>query len=77
MAVAKRQGRSEDQSEDFRQTEQTALLAKPNLHRAGPGGGKKHIKRGAKIGLGASLLFASFGSAHPHTSRMYFPILSK
>jgi len=40
MAVAKRQGRSEDQSEDFRHTEQTALLAKPNLHRAGPGGGK-------------------------------------
>ena len=30
------------------QTEQTALLAKPNLHRAGPGGGKKHIKGGAK-----------------------------
>ena len=25
----------------------TALLAKPNLHRAGPGG-KKHIKGGAK-----------------------------
>ena len=45
MAVAKRQGRSEDQSEDFRQNK---LLAKPNLHRAGPGGGKKHIKGGAK-----------------------------
>ena len=30
------------------QVEQTALLAKPNLHRAGPGGGKKHIKGGAK-----------------------------
>ena len=29
-------------------SEQTALLAKPNLHRAGPGGGKKHIKGGAK-----------------------------
>ena len=37
MAVAKIQGRSEDQSEDFRQNK---LLAKPNLHRAGPGGGK-------------------------------------
>ena len=41
MAVAKRQGRSKDQSEDFRQNkQQTALLAKPNLHRAGPGGGR-------------------------------------
>jgi len=40
MAVAKRQGRSEDQSEDFRQNKQNKLLAKPNLHRAGPGGGK-------------------------------------
>ena len=54
MAVAKRQGRekpakieqrkvkgrSEDQSEDFRQN---ALLAKPYLHRTGPGGRKKNI----------------------------------
>ena len=48
MAVAKRQGRSEDQSEDFRQNKQNKLLAKPNLHRAGPGGGKRRIKGGAK-----------------------------
>ena len=34
----------------------TALLAKPNLHSAGPGGRKKH-KRGAK-GLSLSLLRA-------------------
>ena len=27
-----------------------------SLHRAGPGGGEKNIKRGAKIELGASLL---------------------
>ena len=41
MMVAKTQGRSEDQNEDFRQNkQQPALLAKPNLHRAGPGGGK-------------------------------------
>ena len=46
MMVAKTQGRSEDQNEDFRQNkQQTALLAKPNLHRAGPGGGKKTYKR--------------------------------
>ena len=31
-----------------------ALLTKPNLHRAGPGERKKHIKRGAK-GLALSL----------------------
>ena len=40
-------------------SEQTALLAKPNLHRAGPGGGKKHIKGGAKaLSHGLSLLRA-------------------
>ena len=38
--------------------------------------GKKHIKRGAKIELWASLLFMSFGLAHPHTSRMYFPLFA-
>ena len=32
----------------MRTSGRTALLAKPNLHRAGPGGRKKHIKRGAK-----------------------------
>jgi len=51
----------------------------PNLHRADPGGGEKNIKRGAK-GLGVSLLylsllFASFGLACPHASRMYFPAI--
>ena len=46
----------------------------PNLHRAGSGRGEKHIKRRAKIGLGASLLL---GSAHPHIWRMYYPLVSK
>ena len=73
MAVAKRQGRekpakieqrkvkgrSEDRSEDFRQN---ALLAKPYLHRTGPGGRKKkHIKRGAK-GLSLSLFLLRAGA---------------
>jgi len=44
MAVAKRQGRSKEgprtRVKTSGRTEQTALLAKPNLHRAGPGGGK-------------------------------------
>ena len=31
------------------QVEQTALLAKPNLHRAGPGGGKKHKRRSQSV----------------------------
>ena len=43
----------------------------PNLQRAGSEGGERHIKRGAKIELGS--LFAPFGSACPHASRMYFP----
>ena len=42
----------------------------PIVHRAGPGGERKRVKRGA------ALLFASFGSACPHASRMYFPLLS-
>ena len=59
MAVAKRQGREKptkieqrkvkERSEDrVRTSGRTALLAKPNLHRAGPEGRKKNIKRGAK-----------------------------
>ena len=45
MAVAKRQGGSKEGPRtrvktSGEQTEQTALLAKLNLHRAGPGGGK-------------------------------------
>ena len=43
--------------------EQTALLASPVYIGQAQREEKKHIKRGAKIGLGASLLFASFGSA--------------
>ena len=59
MAVAKRQGRekptkieqrkvkgrSEDLRTGMRTSGRTALLTKPNLHRAGPGGRKKHKKR--------------------------------
>jgi len=51
-----------------------------NLYRTGSGGGekkKKNIKRAAKIEPLASLFFLSFGLAHPHASRMYFPFLVK
>jgi len=60
------------------QVEKTALLASP-IYMGRPRGRRKKIKRGAKIGMGGggSLLFTSFGSACPHTSRMYFPLLSK
>ena len=44
----------------------------PSLHRAGSGGGKTHSKRGAKTEP-----HATFGSARPHSSRMYFPLLAK
>ena len=47
---------------------QTALLASPVYTGQSRGRRKKHIKRGAKIELGASLLFTSFGSACPHAS---------
>ena len=65
------------------QVEQRALLAS-SIYKGRPRGRKKHIKRGAKglwvsllrtRALSLSLLFASFGSACPHTSRMYFPFI--
>ena len=91
MAVAKRQGRekptkieqrkvkgrSEDLRTGMRTSGRTALLTKPNLHRAGPGGRKKQIKRGANsLSLSparwGALLLAS-GSTCPHASKMDFP----
>ena len=59
------------------QAEQTALLSSPIYIGQAQGEEKKHIKRGAKIGLEASLLLTSFESACPHASRMCFPVLSK
>jgi len=56
---------------------QTALLASPVYIGQAKGAEKRHIKRGARIGPLASLLFASFGLACPHTLRMYFPLLAK
>ena len=50
------------------QAEQTALLAKPNLHRADPGGGKKHIKGGAKA--------LSHGLSLPRECTLFFLSLS-
>ena len=38
---------------------------------------KTYIKKEAKIEPLASLLFVSFGSAHSHALRMYFPLLAK
>ena len=90
MAVAKRQEREKHAKIEQRkvqelelepQVEQTALLASPiYIRQAQRKEKKKHINRGAK-GLGASLpplsVFVFFGSACPHTSRMYFPLSSK
>ena len=54
MAVAKRQGRSEDQSEDFRQTKQHSWLSPICIGQAQLE--EKHIKGGAKaLSLGLSL----------------------
>ena len=68
MAVAKRQGRGKPAKTEQRRVKErprtgvrtsgrTALLPKPNLHRAGPGGRKIYIKRGAK-GLSLSPMCA-------------------
>ena len=98
MAVAKRQGREKPtkieqrkvkgRSKDgprtgVRTSGRTALLPKPNLHRAGPGGRKKHIKGGAKalshrLSLSRVLGRSSprvFGSTCPHTLKMDFPAI--
>ena len=85
MAVAKRQEREKMEKIEQRQVQgpergpqvkQTTLLPSPIYIGQVQGEEKKHIKRGAK-GPGMSLsslrIFWSFGSACPHTSRMYFP----
>ena len=81
MAVAKRQRRGKPTKIEQRkvqglewgpQVEQTALLASPVYTGQAQREEKKHIKRRTKTEPGTSLLFTSFGSAHPHTSRMYF-----
>ena len=69
MVVAKIQGREKPANIEQRkvwgpewglQEKQTALLAGPIYRGQAQGEEKKHINRGAKIGLGASL-FTSFG----------------
>ena len=59
------------------QVKQTALLASPIYTGQTQAEEKKHIKRTAKVELGASHFFASFGLACSHTSRTCFPLLSK
>ena len=59
------------------QVKQIAFLASSIYIGQAQGKEKTLIKRGGKIGPGASLFFMSFGSACPHASRMYFPLLSK
>ena len=82
MVVAKKQGREKSMKIEQRKVrglpvKQTALLASPVYTGPAQGEEKNHTKRGAKFQRGVSRLFASFGSARPHTSRMYFPLLAK
>jgi len=56
------------------QVKQSAFLASPIYKGQAQGEDKKRIERGAKIEF---LFFASFGSAHPHALKMYFPLLAK
>jgi hypothetical protein len=88
MAVAKRQGRekpAKNRTEEglrtgVRTSNRTALLTKPNLHRAGPGGRKKYKRRSQRAlslslptlcALGCSSLRV-FGSTCSHTLKMDF-----
>ena len=79
MAVAKRQGRekptkieqrkvkgrSEDLRTGMRTSGRTALLTKPNLHRAGPVGRKKTYKKRSQRALSLSL------SPTPHPEALF------
>ena len=81
MVVAKRQGRSEDQSEDFRQNKQHSWLSPICIGQAQVE--EKHIKGGAKalshrLSLSRVLGRSSprvFGSTCPHASKMDFPAI--
>ena len=84
MAVAKRQGREKPAKTEQRKVKgrsrtrvrtsgRTALLTKPNLHGAGPGGRKKHIKRGAK-GLS---LFLPHAAGALFSSRLWIYVPSR
>ena len=78
MAVAKRQGRSEDQSENFRQNKQHSWLSPICIGQAQVEG-KKHIKGGAKaLSLGLYLpcactlsLSLSLSLSHSHSPAIF------
>ena len=65
MAVAKRQGRSEDQSENFRQNKQHSWLSQICIGQAQVEK-KKHIKGGAKA-FSHGLSLPSFSLSLPHS----------
>ena len=80
------QRKVEDQSEDLRRDKQHSWLAQFTQGR--PRGEEETYKKRSQRAGGLSLsrarahslsfsLFASFGLARPHTSRMYFPLFSK
>ena len=86
MVVAKRQGRGKPAKNRTKEGPRTGVRTSGRKKQHSwlaqftwgkSRGRKKTYKRGAEIGLGASLLFASFGLAGPHALRMYFPLLSK
>ena len=65
MAVAKRQGRSEDQSENFRQNKQHSWLSQICIGQAQVEK-KKHIKGGAKA-FSHGLSLPRFSLSLPHS----------
>jgi len=60
-------------NQEFQKNIYFCFIDYANLHRTGSGGGEE--PKLSRVKGGASLLFVSFGSACPHTSRMYFPLL--
>ena len=84
MAVAKQHRRGKPKKTEQRKGRRTGVrtlgkttfLASPIYIGQAQGEEKKtHKNRSQNWTWG--LLFASFGSAHPYASRMYFPLLSK
>ena len=85
MLVAKRQRREKtckNRTKESLRTrvrtsgETTAFLASPVYIGQAQVEEKKTEKEEPEFSF-SSLLFATFGSSHPHASRMYFPLLSK
>ena len=82
MAVAKRQGREKPAKIDQRKVrtgvrtsgKTNSLPGWANLQKAGSAGRRQMYKRRKPRRIEASLFSLFFGSACPHSSKMYYPL---